>query len=233
MFSFLLIYIYFSAPSLPPHFYPLPWFYRCVTDCCSTWILSQSKRVTISKLELVNYYLIVVAFFRENLSSGQQFLEWKSVSIGNSWKYSFSSTWLQRPSIQWLLNNFNYSRRLITRFSPLNFLVMLKAVRTLRILKIIPLHQGKKWIGFISFSVIFLCTCGSIWNVLLLLRKYVSLNIISTLKTILSHLNLKSACQPGKGGKAIQIIVVYMVGLSILVMQNKNCDYIFDYLYIL
>ncbi|XP_057611172.1 sodium channel protein type 7 subunit alpha [Chionomys nivalis] len=31
---------------------------------------------------------------------------------------------------------------LITRFSPLNFLVMLKAVRTLRILKIIPLHQG-------------------------------------------------------------------------------------------
>lgn len=72
----------------------------------------------------------------------------------------------------------------------------------------------------------FLCICGSIWTVLLLLRKYVNLNIISILKTILSHVNLKSACQPGKGGKAILVTVVYVVGLSILAMQNKNYDYI-------
>lgn len=60
-----------------------------------------------------------------------------------------------------------------------------------------------------------------------------NLNIISTLKTILSHVNLKSACQPGKGGKAIHVTVVYVVGLSILALQNKNCDYMFGYLYIL
>ncbi|XP_036039534.1 sodium channel protein type 7 subunit alpha [Onychomys torridus] len=57
---------------------------------------------------------------------------------------------------------------LITRFSPLNFLPMLKTVRTLRILKIIPLNQGllssvvtltqclKKLLGAIVLTLFFL-----------------------------------------------------------------------------